>query len=130
MRQQRLLHPIFAIDEPTHRPPPKPSSSGILKQIRSERNPIAPKSQAVFTQAGTEAAVEPGSALVVHPASRMRLLWVWSVTRGAGPGWGGCDDPSGARVERGGSAQAGADDALTKTRRGAGPACADYPARG
>src|SRR4051794_36068152 len=52
MRQQRLLHPIFAIDEPTHRPPPKPSSSGILKQIRSERNPIAPKSQAVFTQAG------------------------------------------------------------------------------
>src|SRR3954453_5442845 len=52
MRQQRLLHPIFAIDEPTHRQPPKPSSSGILKQIRSERNPIAPKSQAVFTQAG------------------------------------------------------------------------------
>src|SRR3954453_19604079 len=68
--------------------------------------------------------------LVVHPASRMRLLRVWSVTRGAGPGWGGCDDPSGARVERGGGAQAGADDALTKTRRGAGPACADHPARG
>src|SRR3954447_9731759 len=60
----------------------------------------------------------------------MRLLWVWSVTRGTGPGWGGCDDPSGARVERGGSAQAGADDALTETRRGAGPPCADYPARG
>src|SRR3954452_24349511 len=60
----------------------------------------------------------------------MRLLWVWSVTRGAGPGWGGCDDPSGARVERGGSAQAGADDALTETRCGAGPPCADYPARG
>ena len=31
---------------------------------------------------------------------------------------GGCDDPSGARVERGGSVQAGADDALTETRRG------------
>src|SRR4029078_4366782 len=54
---------------------------------------------------------------VVHPASRMRLLWVWSVTRDAGPGWGGCDDPSGARVERGG-AQAGADDALTKLGAG------------
>src|SRR3954449_3280579 len=50
----------------------------------------------------------------------MRLLWVWSVTRGTGPGWGGCDDPSGARIERGGSTQAGADDALTETRRGAG----------
>lgn len=25
--------------------------------------------------------------LVVHPVSGMRLLWVWSVTRGAGPGW-------------------------------------------
>src|SRR3954464_15968505 len=60
----------------------------------------------------------------------MRLLWVWSVTRGAGPGWGGCDDPSGARVERGGSAQAGADDALTETPFLAGPPCADYPARG
>ena len=35
----------------------------------------------------------------------MRLLWVWSVTRDAGPGWGGCDDPSGVRVERGGSGQ-------------------------
>src|SRR3982750_1057409 len=50
----------------------------------------------------------------------MRLLWVWSVTRGAGPGWGGCDDPSGARVERGGGTQAGADDALTETGGGAG----------
>src|SRR3954447_16123579 len=69
-------------------------------------------------------------ALVVYPVSEMRLLWVWSVTRGTGPGWGGCDDPSGARIERGGSAQAGADDALTETRRGAGPPCADYPARG
>src|SRR3954447_9130278 len=68
--------------------------------------------------------------LLVHPASRMRLLWVWSVTRGAGPGWGGCDDAPGARVERGGGAQAGADDALTETRRRAGPACADHPARG
>src|SRR3954469_14716674 len=68
--------------------------------------------------------------LVVHPLSEMRLLWVWSVTRGTGPGWGGCDDPSGARIERGGGAQAGADDALTETRRGAGPPCADYPARG
>src|SRR3954462_11061645 len=67
---------------------------------------------------------------MVHPISRMRLLWVWSVTRGAGPGWGGCDDPSGARVERGGSAQAGAGDALTETRCEAGPRCADYPARG
>src|SRR3954469_14415707 len=57
MRQQRLLHPIFAIDEPTHRQPPKPSSSGILKQIRSERNPIAPKSQAVFTQAGPKCVI-------------------------------------------------------------------------
>src|SRR3954452_4597411 len=40
-------------------------------------------------------------SLVVHPLSKMRLLWVWSVTRGTGPGWGGCDDPSGARIERG-----------------------------
>src|SRR3954471_20977150 len=48
----------------------------------------------------------------------MRLLWVWSVTRGTGPGWGGCDDPSGARVARGGGAQAGADDALTEAGRG------------
>ena len=46
-----------------------------------------------------------GMHLVVHPLSRIRLLWVWSVTRGAGPGWGGCDDPSGARLGRGGSAQ-------------------------
>src|SRR4051794_23212165 len=46
--------------------------------------------------------------LVVHPASRMRLLRVWSVSRGAGPDWGGCDDPSGARVERRGGAQASA----------------------
>src|SRR4051794_21165615 len=68
--------------------------------------------------------------LVAHPASRVRLLGVWSITRGAGPGWGGCNDPSGARVERGGRAQAGADDALTKTWRGAGSACADHPARG
>ena len=40
--------------------------------------------------------------LLVHPASEMRLHWVWSVTWGAGADWGGCDDPSGARVERGG----------------------------
>src|SRR3954453_2141172 len=60
----------------------------------------------------------------------MRLLWVWSVTRGTGPGWGGCDDPSGARVARGGGAQAGADDALTEAGRGAGSPGADYPARG
>src|SRR3954464_11060255 len=72
----------------------------------------------------------PEPALVVHPASRLRLLWVWSVSQGAGPGWGGCDDPSGARVERGGRAQADADDALTKTRRGTGAARADHPARG
>src|SRR3954463_11084493 len=69
MRQQRLLHPIFAIDEPTHRPPPKPSSSGILKQIRSERNPIAPKSQAVFTQAGPIADMAKA-----HEKARKRLL--------------------------------------------------------
>src|SRR5690349_19686529 len=53
--------------------------------------------------------------------------------KSTGPGWGGCDDPSGARVARGGSAQAGADDgaddALTEAGRGAGPACADHPAR-
>src|SRR3982751_2077389 len=60
----------------------------------------------------------------------MRLLWVWSVTRGTGPGWGGCDDPSGARVARGGWAQAGADDALTEAGRGAGSPGADHPARG
>src|SRR3954447_21548149 len=69
-------------------------------------------------------------SLVVHPASRMRLLWVWSVTGGAGPGWGGCNDPSGARVERGGGAQAGADDALTEAGRGAGSPGANHPARG
>ena len=34
---------------------------------------------------------------------------------GAGLGWGGCDDPSGARVERRGGAHAGEDDALTET---------------
>src|SRR3954453_21085097 len=68
--------------------------------------------------------------LLVHPLSKMRLLWVWSVTRGTGPGWGGCDDPSGARIERGGGAQAGADDALTEAGRRAGPPGADYPARG
>src|SRR4051795_508894 len=68
--------------------------------------------------------------LVVHPASRMRLFRVWSVTRSAGPGWGGCDDPSGARVERGGGTQAGADDALTETGCGAGSPGADHPARG
>src|SRR3954452_20143207 len=60
----------------------------------------------------------------------MRLLWVWSVTRGTGPGWGGCDDPSGARIERGGGAQAGADDALTEAGRGAGSPGADYPGSG
>src|SRR4051812_26713819 len=69
-------------------------------------------------------------ALVVYPVSGMRLLWVWSVTRGTGPGWGGCDDPSGARVARGGGAQAGADDALTEAGRGAGSPGADHPARG
>src|SRR3954447_19334529 len=68
--------------------------------------------------------------LVVYPVSGMRLLWVWSVTRGTGPGWGGCDDPSGARIERGGGAQADADDALTEAGRRAGPPGADYPARG
>src|SRR3954466_10724023 len=68
--------------------------------------------------------------LVVHPASRIRLLWVWSVTRGAGPGWGGCDDAPGARVERGGGAQAGADDALTEAGRGTGSPGADHSACG
>src|SRR6476469_3509938 len=68
--------------------------------------------------------------LVVHPASRIRLLWVWSVTRGAGPGWGGCNDAPGARVERGGGAQAGADDALTEAGRGTGSPGADHPACG
>src|SRR5215211_5462055 len=75
------------------------------------------------------AAAGESGGLVVHPASGVRLLRVWRVTWGAGLVWGGCDDPSGARVERGGGAQAGADDALTETGRGAGPACADYPAR-
>src|SRR3954447_16783637 len=70
------------------------------------------------------------AGLVVHPASRIRLLWVWSVTRGAGPGWGGCDDAPGARVERGGGAQAGADDALTEAGRGTGSPGADHSACG
>ena len=29
VRQQRLLHPIFAIDEPMHRQPPKPQAPGF-----------------------------------------------------------------------------------------------------
>jgi hypothetical protein len=29
VRQQRRLLPIFAIDEPTHRQPPKPQASGF-----------------------------------------------------------------------------------------------------
>ncbi len=33
MRQQRRLHPVFAIDEPMHRQPLKPSSPGILKAL-------------------------------------------------------------------------------------------------
>jgi hypothetical protein len=41
VRQQRLLLPIFAIDEPMHRQPPKPPSFRILKQHRSTRNPPA-----------------------------------------------------------------------------------------
>jgi len=41
MRQQRLLHPIFALDESMHRHTTETSSFRILKQIRSERNPTA-----------------------------------------------------------------------------------------
>src|SRR3954452_5017038 len=67
---------------------------------------------------------------LISAPGHMRLLWVLSVTRGTGPGWGGCDDPSGARVAQGGSAQAGADDALTEAGRGAGSPGADHPARG
>jgi hypothetical protein len=52
MRQQRRLHPIFAIDEPMHRHTLEAPSFRILKKIRSERNPTARKSQAVFTRAG------------------------------------------------------------------------------
>src|SRR4051794_39052850 len=84
-----------------------------------------------FVGRWVQAAAQRGeAALVVHPASRIRLLWVWSVTRGAGPGWGGCDDAPGARVERGGGAQAGADDALTEAGRGTGSPGADRAARG
>jgi hypothetical protein len=38
VRQQRLLHPIFAIDKPMRRQAPEAPSFGILKQIRPRRN--------------------------------------------------------------------------------------------
>src|SRR5713101_6117165 len=38
MRQQRLLHPIFAIDKPMHCQAPEAPSFGILKQIRPRWN--------------------------------------------------------------------------------------------
>src|SRR3954469_14834131 len=96
----------------------------------ASRLTISPCSSSASVEAYPHTILCSASTLLVHPLSEMRLLWFWSVTRGTGPGWGGCDDPSGARIERGGGAQAGADDALTETRRGAGPPCADYPARG
>ena len=38
MRQQRRLHPIFAVDEPMHRPAPEAPTFRILKLIHPERN--------------------------------------------------------------------------------------------
>jgi hypothetical protein len=63
VRQQRLLHPIFAIDEPMHRHTPEAPSLGILKQARPRRNPPGPQSRALFTQAGPFSAIaQPGRA--------------------------------------------------------------------
>jgi hypothetical protein len=38
VREQCRLHPIFAIDEPMHRQPPKPPSLRILKQLHPRWN--------------------------------------------------------------------------------------------
>src|SRR5690242_9197099 len=110
--------------------------SAVRVRIRSRSTSASPPKTASIKRPVLVAVSAHGSAkdrncaLVVHPASRIRLLWVGSVTRGSGPGWGGCDDAPGARVERGGGAQAGADDALTKTGRGTGSPGADHPACG
>jgi hypothetical protein len=48
VREQRPLHPIFAIDEPMHRQAPEAPSFGILAQRYPSRNPTAPQSQARF----------------------------------------------------------------------------------
>src|ERR1700687_2976513 len=71
VRQQRPLHPIFAVDEPMHLHTPEASSFGILKQIRSERNPAATKSQAVFTRA------RPSTAIAGRPSNSEvgRIRW-------------------------------------------------------
>src|SRR5262249_1850392 len=88
VRQQRWLHPIFAIDEPMHCQPPKPLGLRILRQLRPRRNPPTPQISPCFHTGWTlcrpssqrkPRPLLPPYRSLMNPSARAAKAGTWTV---------------------------------------------------